>query len=371
LDTIKIFISSRVNSALTGIPGQYTLRDLREYLQEKLTAETFLGKQPLEVLINEKTFTGTLSMDAFTNCMKELRNAHIVIILYNGEAGWTISDNASANGICHEEAMVAMNEFSDMSYILDLRDFSTLPADGDASAANESYSRDISGSFPTMVRITAQNFEQLKSRTLEQVEQYVLTAIGKAMAAQKMLVAGSSTFGATLDWSKLTYAERKILLEQKMKEVFEPMAAFKRVLRSYHGIPDNMSVADARNMIGRPFLYEHTAIKGSGFTSGIIHLVAVYGNVTEGQAKGLVGYPDITVIKAPFGLYLWEKNMHIQLFFLKSCINPQTVKTRYSEVSNWLNASREQANIIKRAGCRYAILDTINKVNDTNAPADE
>ena len=63
--------------------------------------------------------------------------------------------------------------------------------------------------------------------------------------------------------------------------------------------------------------------------------------------------------------------MHIQMFFLKTCINPQTIKTRYSEVTNWLNSSREQGNINKRAGYRYVILDTINKVNNIKEPSNE
>ena len=112
-----------------------------------------------------------------------------------------------------------------------------------------------------------------------------------------------------------------------------------------------MAVAEARNLIGRPFLNEHTYIRGTDLKSGVIHFVAVYGNITETQAKNLVGYPDLTVIRAPFGLYLWEKNTHIQMFFLKACINPQTVKTRLSQVTLWLSGSRELARIIASPGC--------------------
>ena len=281
---------------LTGIPGQHTLKELREHLLEKLTSQMFLGKQPLEVLINEKTFTGTLTTDAFDNCMRELRSAHIIIILYNGEAGWAIADSASANGICHEEALVAMNEFSDMSYILNLRDFSILPETGDAAAANQTYSDDISGSFPTMVKIEAQNFDELKTRTLTQVEKYVLSAIGRAMASQKVLVAGSSTFGDTLDWSKQTYAERKTLLEQKMKEVFEPMDAFTKVFKSYHGIPDNMSVADAREYDRATVFYMSTRLlKIAGSRAGSYILYPFMEMSRKDRRKSLVGYPDITV----------------------------------------------------------------------------
>ncbi|HMG15826.1 MAG TPA: hypothetical protein VK590_10280 [Saprospiraceae bacterium] len=72
----------------------------------------------------------------------------------------------------------------------------------------------------------------------------------------------------------------------------------------------------------------------------------------------------MVVIKAAFGFYLWEKNYQIQMFFLKNCINPQTVKTRLSEVINWLNSSKEQSKIIQRAKARYSILDAVNKVRN-------
>jgi hypothetical protein len=368
LEKIKVFISSRVNSVLTGLPGQHTLTELRRFLCAELQKQVFLGEQVLEVLINEETFTGALNQNAFDNCMRELRSANIVIILYNGEAGWAIAGSTSANGICHEEALVAMSEFSEMSYVIDLRAFATLPETGDAAVANANFSKDMTDAFPTIVAIPANNFEELQAGTLSQAQRLIWNALNKAMTTQKQIVKGSGVFGATLDWSKMTYAERKASLEKQLSAVFDPLAGFEQVFKRFHGIPDNMSVADARNMIGRPFLSEHTDIQDSNLKSGIIHFVAVYGNITEGQAKGLVGYPDLTVIKATFGLYLWEKNIHIQIFFVKGCINPQMIKTRFSEVTNWIKGSREEANILSRAASRFAILDTINKVNAVKKP---
>jgi hypothetical protein len=49
------------------------------------------------------------------------------------------------------------------------------------------------------------------------------------------------------------------------------------------------------------------------------------------------------------------------MFFLTKCINPQTIRTRYSEVNNWLNSSQEQPRIIARAKARYSILKAINE----------
>lgn len=365
MEKIKVFFSSRVNSVLKGLPGNPTLTDLRHALLADLEKQTFLDQLVLEVLINEENFNASIATNAFESCMRVLRGSNIIIILYNGEAGWSVAGAESTNGICHEELLAAMNEFSDMTFMLDLTAFADLPAEGDAFERNLAFTTDIINSFLPRIAVPATTMAELTANCLTQIKQYILAAINKAMTTQKSIVAGSSIFGETLDWSKLSYAERKEQLEEKMEAVFAPLATFAQVIRQYYGIPDHMSVAEARNLVGRPFLKEQDQILGSDLACGIIHFVGVYGNVTEGQAKNLVGYPDLTVIKAPFGLYLWEKNTHIQLFFLKGCINPQTVKTRFSEVTNWLSGSREQGNIIARAKARYAILEVINSVKNT------
>ena len=135
-------------------------------------------------------------------------------------------------------------------------------------------------------------------------------------------------------------------------------------MKAFHCIPDNMSVADARNLIGRPFIEEHELIKGKKEKSGVIHFVAVYGTATEIQAKNLVGYPDLTVIKDSFGYYLWEKNAHIQMFFITKCINQQVIKTRLSQLINWLNDSKEKSKIVVRAHARHSILSAMNSAEN-------
>ena len=112
-------------------------------------------------------------------------------------------------------------------------------------------------------------------------------------------------------------------------------------------------------------LYKQKENIGSNKSSGVIHFIAVYGRVTSSQAKGLVGYPDLAVIKTPFGFYLWEKNLHIQIFFLQSCVNSSVIRLRIGEIAIWLNSSREKVNIQKRAEKRYSILKAINEAKIT------
>jgi hypothetical protein len=365
MNKLKVFISSRVNSTFDKLDGGFSLEDLRKYIKDELEEAKFFDQQMLDVVINELSFDVSISKDAFDTCMTKMRECNIIIILFNREAGWSVSENDSTNGMCHEEFLIAMNEFSDMTFAMDISSFFTLPENGDEYAKNELFKKDVTDSFIHKVNIKAKSIKELKENVLKQAKQYVLESVEKSFRTQKRIIAGSTTFGATLDWSKLSYSERQSELKKKLQESFESLSVFQHIIKAFHAIPDNMSVSDARNSIGRPFINEHNFLIDNTKNSGVIHFVGVYGNSTEMQVKNLVGYPDLAVIKAPFGFYLWEKNMHIQMFFLKNCINPQTVKTRLSEVITWLRSSREQAKIIARANARFSILDAVNKVKDT------
>jgi hypothetical protein len=358
MNKIRVFLSSRVNSSFVGLDYKYSLTDLRKFIRDELEKETFLGENVLQVLINEASFNSDLSRDAFDNCINTLRSGNIIIILYNGEAGWSVSN--STNGICHDEFLIAINEFSGMTYAMSISQFFKLPLEGHEKEKNDSFTGDINRSFRHMENISATTVEELKKTVLKQIKGYILDAVQKSFETRKEEVLGLNVFGETLDWSKLNYSERQEALFSKLESTFSAIAGLETVIKAFHAIPDNMSVADARNMIGRPFIEEHEMIKQKKEKSGIIHFVAIYGNATETQVKNLVGYPDLTVIKGSFGYYLWEKNSHIQMFFLTKCINPQTVKTRLLQLINWLNGSGELSKIVVRANARFSILNAIN-----------
>lgn len=359
---LKIFLSSRVRSTSKGgvLDRSFTLGELRTYLRNELENETLLGEKIWDVVINETDFDSPIAVNAFTNCMNKMRECHVIIILYNGEAGW--GNVEGSNGICHEEFLIAASEFSQMAFALDLRPYFGLTPEDVLAEKNRNFALDIENTFVHMESPpeNIRSVDELFAFVLQQVKRYLLKSVELSFATQKRIVSASSVFGETLDWSKLSYPEREDELKVMLKKAFSVLPDFEDVIKAFHAIPDHMSVADARNRIGRPFVYEHRLLDGRPEQSGVIHFIGVYGNATEIQAKSLVGYPDITVIRAPFGFYLWEKNVHIQIFFVRNCINPQTVRTRLSEVINWLNGSRERAKILKRAEARFSILKAIN-----------
>lgn len=365
MDKLKLFLSSRVNSEFKHLDASLTLSDLRHFLQEQLEKELFLGKEIFEVIINENSFSGDFTQNAFDNCLEKMRASNVIIILYNGEAGWS-PEGIESNGICHDEFLLAVREFGGMTYAIDFSPFFELPTTGKEFLKNEAFTKDVNDYYRHIERIKAKTVEELKRKTLTQVKKYLLDAQEKAFETRKNVDGDSSVFGATLNWSKLTYSERQKQMLHFITDAFSKFTPFESVILSYHAIPDNMSVAEARNLIGRPFLHEHETIEGRTEDKGIIHIVAVHGNATELQVKSLVGYPDLTVIKGTFGYYLWEKHTHIQIFFLVKCINPATLKTRTTQVYNWLKSTREQNRILARAKARYSILKAIRQSQQTD-----
>ncbi len=72
-------------------------------------------KKILDVITNETSFKGGFTCNA-------------ILILYNGVAGW-IPEDIQANGICHEELLVAIENVSGMALAMDLTKYFTLPAE--------------------------------------------------------------------------------------------------------------------------------------------------------------------------------------------------------------------------------------------------
>jgi len=360
MNKLRIFLSSRVNSHFINLDKDYTLTELRQYIREIMEAETLLNENIFDVITNETSFNGDFSKDAFDNCLNTMTTSHIIIILYNGEAGWSAADVKTA-GICHEEFNLAMEKFSGLTYAVNLShyfDNNKIELD----EKNISFIKDFTDKFRHVESISKpKTVKSLQDTAVRQIKGYLLNAVEKAFVTRKEEVFADTEYGATLDWSKLTYHERQAEMKLKLEATFKSIPAFTKVIKAFHGIPDHMSVADARNMIGRPFVEEHELIKGKKEVIGVIHFLAVYGNATEIQVKNLVGYPDLTVIKGTFGFYLWEKNMHIQMFFLPACNNPQKIERRLSQLINWLRESLEQSKIVMRAKARYSILHAINE----------
>lgn len=361
MQKIKLYLSSRSNTKSVGLDKAITLGDLRKTIRASLEKETFLGEDMLEVLIHENNFNAKGNQDAHQLSITKMEESNIVIVLYNGDSGWNPAING--NGICHDEYLTAVDEFSQMMHIMDVSDvFPNATKKGEEKAKDTIFQNDVETNNFVREFIKATSIADLEKIVLTQIKSYVLSDIENSIKIQKDNVKKSTVYGDTLHFAQLTYAERRQEITSKLGHDVIPI--FKDTIVNVDAIPDNMSVSDARNLIGRPFLNELHLIKGQSLKSGVIHCIGVFGSVTELQVKNLVGFPDLAVNKTPFGYYLWDTTNHIQMFFLQKCINTNAVGTNINYLSQWLKTSKEEGNVMKRAEARFKILKVISSVQE-------
>jgi hypothetical protein len=96
--TIRVMISSRCNDPIPfrGKPAKLT--EIRIELKNNLEKELLFGSQLYEVWINEDAPPAEGSADSWDTCMEQVRLADIVLVLYNGNAGW--AKEGADVGIC-------------------------------------------------------------------------------------------------------------------------------------------------------------------------------------------------------------------------------------------------------------------------------
>ena len=103
MNKINVFLSSKVKPVFKGLnETDYDLGRLRQFIKSKLEAETFFDEKIIKVIINEETFEQDFTKDAFDACLSKVEKSDVIVVLYNGDAGWAPDKDKNANGICHE-----------------------------------------------------------------------------------------------------------------------------------------------------------------------------------------------------------------------------------------------------------------------------
>ena len=119
---IKIMISSRCNDLFPagGGKGSCTFSEIRARLKTEIEAEKLFGKEAFEVWINEDEPPEPGAQDSWDLCVEQARETDLLLVLYNGNAGWAVS--AGDIGICHAELMTAFSESSGKVSIVSMLD---------------------------------------------------------------------------------------------------------------------------------------------------------------------------------------------------------------------------------------------------------
>lgn len=380
-DKIRVMLSSRCKTYISYNGKQVLLTDVRKDLQKQINSLVLReGEQPLfECWINETSVSGEIAQTWWDESIKQSRDADVVIVFYNGEAGGGIKNGPL--GICEAELDTVLTDSKKVRIIpLPLAELSTdsLQAVRDQSLRQYVANLDI---FAPPVTTG----EELIERVHKELRDIVVKLVQNAAITPDL---SKSNIGPALEWHRMTYAEREKAMRRQLQSVLKDvtgtvpvkkkfaegewitmwlMLGRKKILTVLHAVPAGLSQPAAREIVGQPFLMDHKLHEQlAGGDGGPLHLVACYKGATESQALKMLGFPDATVVPGRFGLHVADSVQKIQIVLLKNCQSPSTTTHAISTWLEWLKRSEEDVELAQRAISRKRIIDAIADVNSVS-----
>ena len=373
-NTIKIMISSRCEDEVTFEGKEQKLSKLRMKIKKNIENYKPFGSSLFECWINEDAPPAESTEDSWEHCITQVKNCDLLIVLYNGTAGWAKSGGDI--GICHAELSFGLDTGRAKVYLIEL------PITEDSDKTDEIKRNELFRSFKN-------DQNQFRGRTAkngEDVIKLIKTILHEAVVNMFKLGVrearkGKHDTGEALDWNRLSMSHRKNQIETVIHDclaskpnsksggdnsVFVKLAK-ELILFRIHGIPASMSTTAAREMVGRPFIKDFEYAKTlKGAKAGPIHIIGCHKRVTESQAINLIGHPDVTIVTPPFGIYTVDNYQMIQLLFLSDCRDETTTRHAVQRSLEWLLQSGEDKYLCKRAKARKNIINTIAKELNTS-----
>jgi hypothetical protein len=350
------------------------LSDIRKDLAGFIEKEELFGQPLFEAWINELAPAAEGTSDIWDKCLEEVSRAELVIVLYNGDAGWAKAGGEI--GICHAELHEGYKTAPAKVRILQLTPLA--PRRKGLDGKRDDLFRDYVGKNHRFTGDPCENGEQvieLCRRTLrEAVGDMVKLGVREARK-------GKFYSGDALDWSHLDFRARQLAMVRVLFRALERRGGSavgkqgsaasvpilgKEVLVLCSAISGPYAFAEAREGVNQLFLrdYEH-APELRQDRLGPMHMVACHRSATEGQAVRQLGFPDATVVSTPFGVYVADKIQKIQLAFLSNCRDPTTTMYQVQRLFDWIEEVGEGPLIVERAASRARIVTAIADENKT------
>lgn len=358
---IRVMISSRCNDwfPLSSKRG-LNLSQLRLKLKQDIEAASVLGERPYEVWIHERA-SEDLELDAWDECLKQARECDIFIALYNGHAGWMRRQGDSV-GICQAELHLAYSQAPGKVFIVNIFE----------ATSSKVPSRRVDRKFQKFVEEQYRFGRIVKEPDgLEgQIRQTVVEATVK-MVQRGVMEAnrGKGYLGPALDWKRQNYLERKASMiaalrsslghsgSERTEESCTATIGGVHILFRLGAIPDSMSVATAREMVGQPHLADHDWIRQlASVEAGPVHLIACHKSVTEAQATRMLGFPNAIVVNGPFGIYVADPVQAIQLVLISNCQDETRTQHGVQRFQDWLSQAEQSAILARLARKRKSLI---------------
>lgn len=367
---LRVMISSRCIDRFPDNPRGRPLSEIRRDLKVEIEALKVFGKGIFEVWINEDIPPQGGSWDSWEVCMDAVKDCDVLIALSNGNAGW--AQNGGDIGICHAELMTGLSIAPGKVRLISIGKISA--AKPKEAARNQRFQEYVDKQ--NLFRGgTVSTESDLKQRVMEAVRDSLI-----ALAQAGVLESSKGRFhsGDALDWSRLDFKGRQVQMRSILRNamlqrtgssedgdyLFVQLAGMD-VLCVPSAIPAALTVSAAREMVGQPFLRDHemssVLSKRSGSRGGPIHVIACHKTATEAQAIKLLGFPDATVVSAPFGVFVADSVQKVQFAFIVNCRDESTTRHGVQRFFEWLVQTGEEALVAKRSHARARIVAAIAK----------
>jgi hypothetical protein len=365
---LRVMISSRCND-LFPLAGGRTLSEIRKELKQSVENVAVFGRKLFEVWINEETPPQGGTWNSWDVCLQAVRDCDILIALCNGNAGWANESDLGGIGICHAELMTGISEAPGKVRLIALPNISiTAVADGQRNKRFQDYVTSLNLFRGGTVTTEA----ELISRVKEALNDTLITL---AQAGVRELRKAHFSTGQALDWNRLDFGKRRGEMSRVLRDTMRqrPGSADDgdnlfvtisgtSVLIVPNAVPAALSVSAAKEMIGRPFLRDHefsNVLKGA--QGGPLHIIACHKTATETQATNLLGFPDATVVTAPFGIFVADNIQKVQFAFIVNCRDESNTRHGVQRFFEWLAQTGEGALVANRAKARARIARAIAK----------
>lgn len=372
---LRVMISSKCEIQFPQSTGR-KLSEIRKELKTQIEGIKVGGHPIFEVWINEAEPPQGGRWDSWDVCIQAVKDCDILLVVSNGDAGW--ASTGEEIGICHAELSTGVSVAPGKVRLIKLPDVSiTNDAEGDRNKRFQEYVQKQS-----LFRGGGINTEDdLKKRVYDALADAVI-ALGQAGSADS--ARGKYHSGTALDWTRLSFVERREQMvlaakralrasDAQLMKADEPVVVAlvdSKILVAVHAIPAALSVGAAKEPVGQPFLRDYQLsghLTEKGGVTGPLHIIACNKMATETQAMKLLGFPDATVVSAPFGIFVADPVQMVQFAFIKDCRDESTTRHGVQRFLEWLKQTGEDQNVARRARHRAVIVRAIAGCQAGNA----
>jgi hypothetical protein len=335
-------------------------------LKKEIEAETILGHALYEVWINEDAVEDASEV-SWDRCMKQAKECDIFIVIFNGAAGWRGKTEAGFIGICHAELQAAFSQAPGKVFIVNIWDSEGSLNTRQEDKVFQTYLQET-GAFES--RCPAKE-PDLSKKIKEMVGK---ATIGLVQRGVREASRGKNHLGPALQWSRLSYADRVVAMRDSVqlnlgdpfltnitsRQLVTRTINKKKILFAVGAIPDSLAVPAARELVGQPHLLDQEIYAAlNKMHGGPVHVIACQKGVTETQATKMLGFPNATVIAAPFGVYVVDPVQSIQLVFIGQCRDSSATGLGIAQFLEWLEESKQATELVSNAAKRKLVVKAL------------